>query len=191
MIPLVTGRLILRAWREEDRVPFAALNADPEVMRFFPNPLTRDESDALFERLAGLYAAAGMTLFATEEQASGRFIGLIGLMPVRADLPLAPAVEIAWRLARDVWGRSYATEGARAALRLAFDDLALEEVVAMATPLNVASLRVMEKIGLARDASADFDHPTIAADSPLRRHVVYRLRRTEWSRSLWAAMARA
>ncbi len=183
MIPMVTERLILRTWREEDRAPFAAMNADPEVMQHFPEPLTEEESKGLVDRFERIYADTGMTFFAAEEQASGRFIGTIGLKPVSGHLPIAPAVEIGWRLVADVWGQGYATEGARAMLRAGFEDYELDRLLAYTTPPNKASWRVMEKIGLLRDADADFDHPDLAPDHPLLRHIVYSVDRETWMSS--------
>jgi RimJ/RimL family protein N-acetyltransferase len=122
VIPLVTERLVLRAWREEDKPSFAAINADPMVMEHFARPLTRDQSDAFVDRLSATLKDGGMTFFAAEEKASGRFIGVIGLLPVPAKLPIAPAVQLGWRLASDIWGQGLATEGARAVLRAGFED---------------------------------------------------------------------
>jgi RimJ/RimL family protein N-acetyltransferase len=105
---------------------------------------------------------------------------MIGLHRIRPAIPIAPAVEIAWRLAADAWGRGYATEGARATLAFGFDDMALPEIVAYATAPNAPSRRVMEKIGLRRSAADDFDHPELDEDDPFRRHVVYRLGADDW-----------
>lgn len=179
MIPLVTERLILRSWRDEDRPPFAAMNADPEVMRYFPATLSREESDALVDRLIEAEQTFGMTFFATEEQASGRFIGLIGMRPSPDFLPTTPDVEIGWRLARDMWGRGLATEAARALLRVGFGELGIERIVAFTSTANLASRRVMEKIGLRREAEGDFDHPKVP-DGPLQRQVLYAVSREAW-----------
>ncbi len=183
MTPLVTERLILRSWREEDKPPFAAMNADPEVMRFFPALLTRAESDAMVDRLAASEAECGMTFFAAEEQLTGRFIGTIGMRPVADDMPLAPAVEIGWRLARDVWGQGLAPEGARAVLRAGFDLAGLERMVAYTAAANTPSRRVMEKIGMVRDPGSDFEYSRMPEHSPLRRHVVYVVERDAWLKS--------
>ena len=190
MIPLVTERLILRAWRGEDRAPFAAINADPVVMQHYPETLTELESNAIVDRLEQTLADTGMTIFAAEEQASGRFIGMIGLKPVSPQLPIAPAVELGWRLAADVWGQGLATEGARAVLRAGFDDYGLDRLLAFTTPQNTASRRVMEKIGLIRDTDSDFDHPELPLDHPLLRHVVYAVDRDTWMSSTSAAVSR-
>ena len=188
MFPLVTDRLILRGWREEDRAPFAAINADPEVMRYFPRLLSREVSDELVDRFSSALAAGSVSFAAVEERATQRFIGFIGLRPVNPDLPIAPATEIGWRLAAEVWGRGYATEGAQAALSAGFARLALDEVVAYTPGDNSASRRVME-IGLRRDAGRDFNHPGLPDGHLLRWHVVYRINRSDWLRS--AASGRA
>lgn len=180
MIPLVTERLVLRPWREEDKPPFAAINADAEVMRYFPSTLSRAESDERVERFNAAILDNGFSFFAAEEQITGRLIGTIGISRVSEPLPVAPAVEIGWRLAAEVWRRGYATEGARACLQFAFDELRLPEVIAMTAAGNVASRRVMEKIRMVRNAGQDFDHPMIEPGHPLRRHVVYRIKRGDW-----------
>src|SRR6266508_3945438 len=117
MVELCTERLLLRRWRPGDRAPFAALNADPEVMRHFPATLSRDESAALIEQIEGRFEREGWGLWALELRATGRFIGFTGLSRPSFDAHFTPAVEIGWRLAREAWGRGYATEAAREAAR--------------------------------------------------------------------------
>lgn len=175
--PPATARLQLRAWTPADRVPFAALNADPEVMLHFPAPLTRAESDALAERLAAQVEHSGWGLWAaevTEGADAGRFAGFIGLSPVPDEMPFAPAIEVGWRLARWAWGRGYATEGGRAALAYAFDRLGVDEVVSFTAVVNPRSIAVMERLGMTRDPAADFEHPLIVPGHRLRPHVLYR-----------------
>lgn len=176
-----TPRLLLRQWREQDRDPFAALNADPEVMRHFPATLNRAESDALVERIEAGFRANAFGLWAVEERATGEFLGFVGLIRQTFAAHFTPAVEIGWRLARAAWGRGHATEAARTALREGFCTHALPEIVSMTTTTNLASQRVMQRIGMTRDPSDDFDHPSLPADSPLRRHVLFRLGRAEWA----------
>ena len=183
MTLLVTERLILRSWRDEDKPAFAAINADPEVMRFFPSTLSESQSNALADRLAEAEADEGMTFYATEEQATGQFIGIIGIKHVAEELPIAPAVEIGWRLARGVWGRGLAPEGARAVLRAGFDELGLDRIVSFTSVANTPSRRVMEKIGLIREPDDDFDHPFIAAGHTLQRQVFYAIDKGAWARS--------
>jgi ribosomal-protein-alanine N-acetyltransferase len=171
-----TERLILRPWRDADRAPFAAMNADPRVMEFMPTRLTREQSDRQVDRFIEMLASTGMTFYAVEERASGAFIGAEGLFPV-GQLPFAPAVEIGWRLRPEAWGKGYASEAARAVLAHGFGPLGLDEIVAYTAALNIRSQRVMERIGMVRDAAADFDHPALPEDSALRPHVLYRIRR--------------
>jgi RimJ/RimL family protein N-acetyltransferase len=179
MLELETQRLRLRQWRPEDRAPFAALNADAEVMEHFPAPLTRAESDALADRIAQLIERQGWGLWALEERDGGRFLGFTGLAHPGFDAPFGPAVEIGWRLARDAWGRGYATEAARAAAAFAFEALELEEIVAFTAVPNERSRAVMRRLGMRHDPADDFDHPLVASPR-LRRHVLYRLRAADW-----------
>jgi len=176
-VVLRTERLLLRPWRDEDLAPFAALNADPVVREHFPSTLSREESDASARRLRAEIDRNGYGPWAVEVPGLAPFVGVIGLAVPAFEAPFTPCVEIAWRLARAAWGRGFATEGARAAAAFAFDQLQLEEIVAMTTPANRRSRRVMEKLGMRHDPSDDFDHPLLPPGSPLRRHVLYRLRR--------------
>lgn len=169
---LATERLFLREWRDSDREPFAALNADPEVMRYFPSLLTRAESDALLERLQGGLTANGWGLWAAEWE--GACVGFVGLQRPRFEAPFMPCVELGWRLARHAQGRGLATEGARAVLAFAREHLLGEALVSFTVPENRASRRVMEKLGFTHDPADDFDHPGLAPGHPLRRHVLYR-----------------
>lgn len=173
---LHTGRLILRQWRAEDREPFARMNQDPVVMEHFPAMLSRAETDAMVDRIEAHFAEHGFGLWAAEIRDSGTFIGYIGLAVPRFEAAFTPCVEIGWRLAREHWGRGLATEGARAAVRCAFDDLGLREIVSFTVPANVRSRRVMEKIGMTHDPADDFEHPLLAEGHPMRRHVLYRLK---------------
>ncbi|MEV4168993.1 GNAT family N-acetyltransferase [Nonomuraea sp. NPDC049709] len=172
-----TERLIMRRWRDTDRTPFAELNADPEVMRHFPNRLTREQSDAMVDRIERDFGVFGYGLWALEERASGRFIGFTGLVLQTFDAPFLPAVEIGWRLTRSAWGQGYATEAARRALGYGFEEAGLDEIISMTAVGNTRSRAVMERLGMTHDAAEDFDHPWVARDSPIRRHVVYRLKR--------------
>ncbi len=179
MRELTTERLLLRRWRAEDRTPFAALNADPEVMRHFPALMTRAESDALAGRLEAHFEREGWGLWAMEQRSTGAFLGFTGLARPTFDAPFMPAVEIGWRLARAAWGQGYASEAARASTAFAFDELGLDEIVSMAVVANARSRAVMERLGMHRDPAEDFDHPLVAAPR-LRRHVLYRLTAAEW-----------
>jgi len=172
---LSTERLHLRAWRPEDREPFAALNADPVVMEHYPSMLTREESDALADRIEARFAEHGWGLWAVEIVDTGEFTGYVGLSPQTWEAHFTPAVEVGWRLAHAYWGRGYAPEGARAALDYAFDVIGLDEVVSFTTVANLRSQRVMQKIGMTHDPADDFDHPALPEGHPQRPHVLYRI----------------
>jgi ribosomal-protein-alanine N-acetyltransferase len=168
-----TARLILRDWRDEDLEPYAALNADPRVMKHFPSVLSREESDAGAARIREHLAERGFGLWAAEVIGGAPFIGFVGLCVPRWSA--SPCVEIGWRLARDAWGHGYATEGARAALAFGFGELGLEEIVAIAVVANDRSRAVMRRLGMVQDG--ELDHPFIPEGNPVRRHVLYRIRR--------------
>ncbi len=173
-----TERLLLRQWRDEDHAPFAAMNADPAVMEHFPSVLGREESDALASRLRAAIAQRGWGFWAVEVVGGAPFVGFIGLSVPSFDAPFMPCVEIGWRLAREAWGHGYATEGARAACAFAFGELGLDELVSFTAVTNVRSQRVMDRLGMSRDAREDFDHPSLPEGHRLRRHVLYRLPRS-------------
>lgn len=181
-VTLRTARLVLRPWRESDRAPFAAMNADPKVMEHFPGVNTREESDVGFDRIVAKLAAQGFGLWAVEIVGGAEYIGFVGLNPAD-ELMGRPVLEIGWRLAADHWGRGYATEGARASLAHAFDVLGQDEIVSFTTGANKRSRHVMEKLGLTRRPEDDFDHPRVPVTWSGRRHVVYAITRGEWLRS--------
>jgi RimJ/RimL family protein N-acetyltransferase len=171
---LASSRVRLRQWVESDREPFAALNADAEVMRYFPAPLSRAESDAMVSREQARIADRGWGLWAVEVVDGAPFIGFVGLAEPSFSAHFTPAVEVGWRLSRAFWGRGYATEAATVALAFAFEELRLAEVVSFTAKLNDRSTRVMDRLGMSHDATDDFDHPRI--DGPLMAHVLYRSR---------------
>jgi RimJ/RimL family protein N-acetyltransferase len=175
-----TERLLLRAWSDADRAAFAALNADPVVMEHFQHRLDRDGSDALIGRFEDGWREHGYGQWALERREDGRFLGFAGLSLPSFHAPFMPAVEIGWRLAREAWGHGYATEAARAAVAFGFEALTLDEVVSFTVPANVRSRAVMDRLGMTRDPADDFDHPRLPEGHPLRRHVLYRLRRDAW-----------
>jgi RimJ/RimL family protein N-acetyltransferase len=179
---LRTRRLLLRRWRDEDRAPFAALNADPAVMEHFPAALSRRESDALVDRIEAGFEERGWGLWAVEVPGSAGFAGFVGLNPPTFDAPFTPAVEVGWRLAREHWGTGYASEGGSAALAFGFDTLGLDEIVSFTTHANTRSRRVMERLHMRHDPTDDFEHPNTPVDHPLRAFVLYRLDRDAWLR---------
>lgn len=172
---LRTGRLLLRRWREGDRVPFAAMNADPEVMEYYPSTLSTSESNAMVDRIEQTFAVEELGLWAVELLGGAPFIGYAGLWPARFQAPFTPATEVGWRLAAPYWGHGYATEAARAAVGDGFARLHLGEIVSFTAEINMRSRRVMEKLGMTRDPDADFDHPNVVDGHRLRPHVLYRL----------------
>ncbi|MFG0673312.1 GNAT family N-acetyltransferase [Delftia sp. WSY_7] len=176
---LRTPRLILRQWQAGDRQPFAALNADPQVMEHFPALLSSEQSDAMADRIQALIEERGWGFWAAEHLASGEFMGFIGLHTPAASLPFSPCVEIGWRLARPFWGQGLASEGARAALEHGFGALHLESIVSFTALSNMRSQAVMQRLGMERDAH-DFDHPEVPAGHALRRHCLYRLTHAQW-----------
>jgi ribosomal-protein-alanine N-acetyltransferase len=180
---LRTGRLLLRAWRDEDLTPYAAMCADPRVMEHFPSTLTRQESDAQVENIRRHFAEHGFGLWAVEVPGVAPFIGFTGLAVPRFEAHFTPCVEVGWRLAAEHWGHGYATEAARAAVRFGFEGLGLGELVTFTVPANVRSRRVMEKLGFTHEPAEDFEHPRLPEGHGLRRHVLYRLSRERWAGS--------
>jgi RimJ/RimL family protein N-acetyltransferase len=174
---IVTERLILRPFEPRDIDAFVALNADPEVMRYFPSTLSREETVASLERNATRLARDGFSFNAAELRGTGEFAGFIGLSVPGFEAHFTPCVEIGWRLATRFWNRGLATEGARACLDVGWNRLGAQEIVAFTAVSNTQSIRVMEKIGMRRDPTGDFLHPKIANGHSLRPHVLYRIAR--------------
>jgi RimJ/RimL family protein N-acetyltransferase len=168
-----TDRLLMRRWREPDREPFAELNGDPETLVYFPATLSRAESDTFVDRIEAGFAEHGYGLWALEVIQTGDFIGFTGLAPMPPDVPGGGGTEIGWRLARHAWHHGYATEAARAALRVAFAGLGLPEIWSMTAVLNTPSQAVMRRIGLLEVAR--FEHPRVPDGSPVKPHVMYYL----------------
>ena len=159
------------------------MNADAQVMGFFPETLNRQASDDLAARIrAGLHANS-FGLWAVEVSGFTDFAGFIGLSVPRFAAPFTPAIEIGWRLVRGCWGKGYATEGALEVLRYAFEELQLAEIVSFTSETNIRSMQVMKRTGMHHKASDDFDHPGIPEGHPLRPHVLYRINREDWIRS--------
>jgi RimJ/RimL family protein N-acetyltransferase len=180
LVRLETERLILRPWREEDRAPFAALNADARVTAHLSGVLSRAESDALVERILEGFAQHGYGPWALEVKGGAPFIGFCGLWSPSFAAHFTPCIEVGWRLAHEVWGKGYATESAEAALDYGFGPLALAEIVAYTTPANRRSRAVMERLGMSHDPADDFERPPLMEGAPARPHVLYRLRSEEW-----------
>ena len=179
-ICLETSRLYLRRWREGDLVPFRRMNRDPAVIEFLPGPLSDEESDALAERADRAIAERGYGLYAVEVKSAGRFAGFVGLSMTAPGFRFGEKVEVGWRLCREAWGYGYATEAGRRCLEHGFS-CGLDEIVSFTYEGNRRSRAVMERLGMHRNSEDDFDHPRIPEGHPLRRHVLYRLTRDEWS----------
>lgn len=176
-------RLRLAPWEERDIAPFAALNADPEVMRYFPATLSADETAAMVGRLRAIWAEHGYGFAAVRRRSDDAFIGMVGIQKVlNPALPFVPAVEVGWRLAREHWRHGYAREAAEAALAHGFGPLGLSEIVAFTAVSNLASQAVMVSLGMKRDWDGDFRHPAVPDGHPVRPHVLYRLKRAEFRR---------
>jgi ribosomal-protein-alanine N-acetyltransferase len=174
---LRTERLLLRGWTAADREAFAELNGDPAVMEhMYPGPLTRAQSDELADRIQAHFDQHGFGYWAVEVPGVAAFAGFVGLYVPTFDAHFTPCVEVGWRLTREHWGRGYATEAAAAAMAFGFETAGLEEIVALTVPANIRSRRVMERLGMERDADDDFEHPRLPEGHPLRPHVLYRKR---------------
>ena len=176
---LNTQRLLLRAWSEDDRAPFAEMMASPDFNRYMPGPFDRAESDAMFNQIQEHLALHGFGLWALELPGEASFIGSVGLTIPRVKMPFSPCVEIGWRIHPRHWNRGYATEAAEASVHHGFNELELDEVVSFTVSENLSSRRVMEKIGMTRDPEGDFEHPGLKEGHPLRPHVLYRMKSPE------------
>jgi RimJ/RimL family protein N-acetyltransferase len=178
-----TERLLLRRWLDADLEPFAVMNADPQVVEYLQGPMSRERSDEFVHRIEAHWESHGWGLWAVEVPGLAPFAGYVGLWP--ADYLAPGMVEVGWRLAPPHWGQGYATEGAREALRFGFTEVGLDEIVSFTVPQNERSWRVMERIGLVRDPSGDFDHPRVDAIAYPRlvRHVLYGLDAETWRRN--------
>jgi RimJ/RimL family protein N-acetyltransferase len=176
---LETDRLVLRQWRDDDYAIFAKINDDPRVMRYFPERLSRVDSDAMADRCRHLIAVRGWGFWALELKRNGDFIGILGLNQPRYRLPCSPCTEIGWRLAYEYWGKGYATEAGMRALGFAFLTLLLDEVVAFATIDNMRSRAVMERLGMI-NTHRNFQHPALAPGHPLSEHVLYSISKQAW-----------
>ena len=175
-------RVLLRSWRATDRAPFAALNADPQVMEHFPAPLTAAQSDAMIARAQALLDERGWGSWALE--IDGQLAGFTGLTRPGFEAHFTPCIEIGWRLARPFWGHGYASEAARLALAHGFEQLGFDAIVSFTATTNLRSQAVMRRLGMRHDPADDFDHPSLPDGHRLRRHVLYRLQRSRWTHSI-------
>jgi RimJ/RimL family protein N-acetyltransferase len=171
-----TERLILRRWREADREPYVAMMLDRQVSDWLGGPFTAEEALARIDRNEDALAEHGYGRMAMERRADGRFIGYCGLMPIADNLPFDGGFEVGWSLAQTGWGQGYASEAARAVFADGFLRLGLSEILAFTGEKNLRSQAVAGRLGMVREPRRDFDHPGLAPDHPLRRHVVFAAR---------------
>jgi RimJ/RimL family protein N-acetyltransferase len=177
-----TERLFLRRWRSSDSEPFHRLNSNAAVMEFLLKPLSLEESDGMIARMESHFDQYRFGLWAVETKDSKELIGFTGLSRPTFETAFTPCVEIGWRLGRNAWGKGFATEAARAALAFGFGQGGLTEIVSFTVPANVRSIAVMERIGMKHDLNGDFDHPKVPDGHPLKQHVLYRLRKEQFSK---------
>lgn len=180
---LETKRLILRSWHEDDLEPMLKINQDPKVMEYFPAVVNKEETLSFIDRIFKHQDAYAYSLYAVELKSTHEMIGFIGLLhrtKAELDVPFNPSTEIGWRLSSKHWGKGLATEGAGAVLDYAFYVLDLPEIVSFTVVGNKKSRRVMEKIGLIYTPGDDFEHPKLPDDSPLKKHVLYRLTKAQY-----------
>ncbi len=168
-----TPRLLLRTWKEDDLHTFRQMNADREVMRYFPATLTSAETDRFYNAIQTEFLTCGYGWYAVEDKENREFIGFIGLHRATFAADFTPCTEIGWRLKKEAWGKGYATEGAAACLNYGFNACKLSEIFSFTAEINQPSQRVMNKIGMR--LSHTFDHPNVPDGHPLRRHVLYHI----------------
>lgn len=175
MTIIKTTRLLLRPWKEEDLEPYAKLNSDPRVMKYFPSILTRKESDESARLAASHIEKYGWGKWAITLIETGEFVGRVGLEEIDFEASFAPNIELGYRLAFEHWGKGYASEGAKASLEYGFKTLSLTEIVAFTPIQNLRSQLVMERLGMHHNPKDDFDHPKLPESHPLKQHVLYRI----------------
>lgn len=168
-----TKRLILRQWKESDFEPFIKMGLDQDVMQFFPNLLTPQESLNLIQKISSLIHEKGWGFWAVELRETHQFIGFIGLHHQPEQFDFSPCVEIGWRLAKEFWKQGYATEGSKAALDYAFNVLNLDKIVSFTATPNKPSQAVMERLGMQK--VKNFNHPKVPLHHELRVHVLYEI----------------
>ncbi len=179
VVELKTDRLILRQWKEQDFPVFANMNADPAVMEYFPSMMNESESNMMAHRLQALIAEKSWGFWGVEIIDEQKFIGFVGLHQPTYKLPVTPCIEIGWRIAKEFWGKGYATEAARRSLKFAFEELDLNEVYSFAAMLNKKSWQVMQRLGM-KNMAANFKHPIIPEAHPLSEHVLYKITQEQW-----------
>lgn len=173
LIYFETKRLIARDYLPSDYLPFSEMNADKDVMKYFPSILTKQESDAFLDRNQQELTTFGYGLFAIEEKSSNEFIGFVGFHEASFEASFTPCIEIGWRLKKSAWNQGYATEAAKSALIFAKENTLIDEVYSFTAVLNKPSEHVMKKIQLIKIAT--FEHPALIDGDPLKPHVLYKM----------------
>ena len=179
MVVIHTPRLVLRTWRPSDAAALFAMNQDPRVIEHLPGPMSMEQVASFMATQNALYDRTGSCYLAATLAEDRTLIGFVGLKRHALGLPCAPCTDIGWRLGAGYWGKGYAREAAAACLRHGFERLELEEIVSFTVPQNLRSRRLMESLGMRRDAAGDFAHPALPPGHRLSQHVLYRLRRDE------------
>jgi RimJ/RimL family protein N-acetyltransferase len=174
MNELETNRLKLRQWLPSDYAPFAELNTDLQVMKYFPNTLSQTESNASAKKMETIISNQGWGFWAVELKSRNSFIGFVGLHQAEVELPFSPCVEIGWRLSKKYWNNGYATEAARSALKFAFEILKLKEVVSFTSLKNQRSEALMQRLNMI-NTNQNFQHPKLPIGHQLREHVLYKI----------------
>jgi 3-dehydroquinate dehydratase / shikimate dehydrogenase len=172
---LESERCILRQWKDEDLSIFTKMNQDPLVMEFFPATLTASQSKKLAENIQQELQTKPYGLWAVELKKGHSFIGFAGLHEQNFEAPFCPCIELGYRLDPSFWGHGFATECGKTIFRYAFETVQLEEVVSFTFIHNFRSRKVMERLGMTHNPEDDFMHPKLAAQDPLRPHVLYRM----------------
>lgn len=168
-----TERLILRSWRMTDRAVFAEINSNNKVMRYFPKPLSIDESNGFVDRINSEFEETGFGLYAVEIKETGEFIGYLGFHRFAFDVPFSPRWEIGWRISDKFWNKGYATEAAMACIKYAQEKKLCNRLYSFTAVPNIASENVMKRIGMSFEGL--FMHPALAEGHWLKEHKLYSL----------------
>lgn len=179
IIEPTTKRLQLRQWGKYDLHEFSSINSDPAVMKFYPKTLTKKESDAFANKIQSIIENKGWGFWAVELKYEKKFIAFVGLHEPNDILPCTPCIELGWRLAKEYWGKGYATEAANAALKIAFEVLNVEAVYSYSSILNKKSQAVMTRLNMF-NTHQNFSHPSIPTGNPLREHVLFKITQQHW-----------
>ena len=171
-------RLGFRNWTDSDLEEFAIINADEDVMEYFPKPLSKNETADFITRLKDHYDKNNYNYFATEILKTGELIGFIGLAYQDYKTKFTPATDIGWRLKPSAWGKGYATEGAKKCLEFAFKKIQLEKVISVFTEKNIKSENIMKKIGMVKIGA--FNHPKLKDYPGLEKCICYQITNSSW-----------